>query len=136
MPSIEIKPAIKIGMEDILAGIATLETADLEQFLQEVAYLLAKRKTKTLSEKETVLLLKINQPLLKKSVQHTYNKLYQKLQEEEITSVEHQQLMELIKEREKKGAERLAALVQLAQLRKITPKALMQQLGLTALSDA
>ena len=128
MPSIEIKPAIKIGMDEILMGIATLETSELEQFLQEVAQLLARRKTKNLPEKETELLLKINQPLLRVAIQQQYTFLYQKLQKETISTTEHEQLMQLIKEREKKGAERLAALVQLAQLRKITPKELMQQL--------
>ena len=116
MPSIEIKPAIKIGMADILAGIATLETAELEQFLQEVAHLLAKRKTKTLSEKETGLLLRINQPLLKETIQQTYNKLYQKLQAETITPVEHQQLLELIKEREKKRGRTISCLSSISSI--------------------
>jgi len=82
MPSIEIKPAIKIGMDEILTGIASLETSELEQFLQEVAQLLARRKTQTLSEKETELLLKINQPLLETDVQKKHNQLYQKLRNE------------------------------------------------------
>jgi len=135
MPSIEIKPAIKIGMDEILTGIASLETSELEQFLQEVAQLLARRKTQTLSEKETELLLKINQPLLETDVQKKHNQLYQKLRNKTISPEEHEQLMQLIKEREKRGGLRLAALVQLAQLRKITPTELMKQLGITTLSD-
>ena len=135
MPSIEIKPAIKIGMDEILTGIASLETSELEQFLQEVAQLLARRKTQTLSEKETELLLKINQPLLETDVQKKHNQLYQKLRNETISPEEHEQLMQLIKEREKRGGLRLSALVQLAQLRKITPTELMKQLGITTLSD-
>ena len=122
-------------MDEILTGIASLETSELEQFLQEVAQLLARRKTQTLSEKETELLLKINQPLLETDVQKKHNQLYQKLRNETISPEEHEQLMQLIKEREKRGGLRLSALVQLAQLRKITPTELMKQLGITTLSD-
>jgi hypothetical protein len=122
------------GMNKMLDDVSQLETSDLEQFLQEVAYLLAKRKIKSITKRESQLLVKINKPLLSTKGQSQYNKLYQKLREETITDIEHAKLLSLIKKREKKGVERLAALVELAQLRKSSPKALMQQMGLSSLS--
>ena len=134
MPSIEIKPAIKIGMEDILEGIAHLETADLENFLQEVAYLLAKRKAKTLSSRESELLEKINQPILSAEDQKIYDQLYRQLQSEQINPEEHQELLDLITKREKKGVEKMTLLLELAHLKNISPKTLMKELGISAIA--
>ncbi len=136
MPSIEIKPSIKVGITEILNGVSHLETSDLEAFLQEVAHILATRKAESLSEKETELLLKINQPLLPAPAQKEYDQLYRQLQEEILSTENHQKLLALIEKTEKNGVERLAALVELAQLRKIAPRELMKQLGLSSLADA
>ncbi len=135
MPSIELN-SNKNGMNEILTNVSNLETSDLEFFLQEVAYLLAKRKVKSISKRESQLLLKINKSLLSAKMQLQYDALYKKLKEETITDIEHKKLISIIKKREKKGVERLAALVELAQLKKISPKVLMQQMGLSTLSYA
>lgn len=135
MPSIEIKPAIKVGMEEILDGISNLDTPDLEVFLQEVAHLLAKRKTKTLPKRESELLLKINESMLTADEQTLYDQLYERLQAENITEEEHHQLMELIQRRERRGVEKLTYVVELSQLRKVSLKDLMDNLGISALSD-
>lgn len=135
MPSIELN-SNKDGMNEILNNVSNLETPDLEHFLQEVAYLLAKRKVKSISKRESQLLLKINKPLLSAKMQLQCNTLYQKLKSETITPAEHQQLLKFIKKREKKGVERLAALIELAQLKKTPTKTLMQQMGLSTLSYA
>lgn len=118
MPSIEIKPAIKIRIEEILDGISHLDTPDLEEFLQEVAHLLAKRRTKTLSARESELLLKLNEAVLSDEDQQTYDLLYGQLQAENITDLNHQHLLKLIQKREEKGVEKMASLVELAQLKK------------------
>ena len=136
MSSIEIKPSIKVGISEILHGISSLETSELEEFLKEVGHILAKRKSNSLSEQETELLLCINQPLLSELEQKEYDTLYFQLQDETISAENHEKLIGLINKREKKGAERLAALIQLSQLQKITPKDLMKQMGLSSLADA
>jgi len=135
MPSIELN-SNKEGMNEILNTVSNLETPELEHFLQEVAYLLAKRKVKSISKRESKLLLKINKSLLSAKMQSQYDMLYKKLKIETITAIEHQQLLKLIKKREKKGVERLTALVELAQLKKIPPKTLMKQMGLSSLTYA
>lgn len=88
------------------------------------------------SKKETQLLLQINKPLLSSKALLQYDLLNQKLKEETISKEEHTKLLRLIKRREKKGVERLAALIELSQLKKIAPKALMKKMGLSTLSYA
>lgn len=136
MSSIEIKSALRIRLEEVLDGVSHLDTPDLEKFLAEVAHLLAQRKAKTLPKREAELLFAINQRLLAKEVQENYDELYAKLQQEVISPDEHQTLLELIQQREEKGVERMACLVELAQLRKVTIKELLEQLGIHSLADA
>ena len=123
-------------MKDLLNDVSNMETATLETFLKEVAHLLVQRKVKSISERETQLLLQINKPLLTSKSLLQYDILNQKLKEETISKEEHTKLLRLIKKREKKGVERLAALIELSQLKKIAPKALMKQMGLSTLSYA
>lgn len=123
-------------MKDLLNDVSNMETATLETFLKEVAHLLVQRKVKSISKRETQLLLQINKPLLTAKSLLQYDLLNQKLKEETISKEEHTKLLRLIKKREKKGVERLAALIELSQLKKIAPKALMEQMGLSTLSHA
>ncbi|MEZ4830367.1 MAG: STAS/SEC14 domain-containing protein [Bacteroidia bacterium] len=136
MSSIEIKSALRVRLEEVLDGVSNLETPDLEKFLAEVAHLLVQRKVKTLPGREAELLLKINQRLLDEKSQDLYKNLYQKLHDESITAEEHNALMKLIQIREEKGVERMACLIELAQLRKISLKELMKQLGIHSFADA
>lgn len=136
MPSIEIKPAIKVRMEEILDGISHLDTPDLEIFLREVGHLLAKRKATTLSKRETQLLLKINEAVFPDDVQKEYDELYKKLSSEKISPQQHQRLLVLIKQREESGVEKLACLIELAQLKKVSLSTLLDQLGIQSISDA
>lgn len=123
-------------MEEILNSVSKMKTSELEHFLKEVAHLLAQRKAPLISKRESQLLLKINKPLLSSKAQIECDFLYQKLREETITDNEHLKLMSLLKRREKKGSERLKALIELAQLKKQSPKELMKQMGLETLSYA
>ena len=121
-------------MEEILNDVSKMKTADLEVFLKEVAHLLAQRKAPVISKRESQLLLKINKPLLSNKAQTQLDFLYPKLQAETITDSEHKVLMTLINRREKKGVKRLEALIELAQLKKQSPKELMKEMGLSTLS--
>jgi hypothetical protein len=136
MASIKISSSLKLQFEEVLDGVAKLDTPDLEKFLAEVAHLLVQRKAKTIPEREALLLLKINQRLLEPETLEKYSNLYQKLQEETITEKEHENLLKLIQKREEKAVERMSYLVELAQLRKVSLKDLMKQLGMDSLADA
>ena len=123
-------------MEEILNNVSKMKTADLEVFLKEVAHLLAQRKAPIISKRESQLLLRINKPLLSVKAQKQLDLLNTKLQEETIIDSEHKILMALISKREKKGVKRLEALIELAQLKKKSPKDLMIKMGLSTLSYA
>lgn len=130
MASVQINSKVKVGFEELLKGLSHLETVDIEQFMKEIAVLLAKRKAPNFSKRETELLLKINQGwAIEKQAQ--YDLLSEKLQKEIISETEHQELLQLSDESEGVDVERLKNLIELSQLRKISLDTLMIQLGLT-----
>ncbi len=130
MSAIKLTPEVNIEVKDILSGISTMDTRELEQFLKEVAHILVKRKAKTLSKKESELLTIINKPLLANKKQKRFNLLYQKLRGESLTEKEHEELMGLNSQQEAKAVERLRALVELSQIRKLSLDELLVQLGI------
>jgi hypothetical protein len=82
-----------------------------------------------LSQEETALLLKINRGL-PAEVHQRYRELIDKRREERLTQNEHEELLRLTDEVEKRQAERLEALVELARLRDVPLRELMQTLGI------
>jgi DNA-binding ferritin-like protein (Dps family) len=129
MTSVQITSQVNIGLDQLLSGVAQLETADLEQFVGQVNLLLAQRKVPNLPQRETVLLEQINQGL-PEQIQQRYDALQAKLHEASITTEEHQELLGLIDTVEQASADRLQALIELAQLRQISLDALMNQLDI------
>jgi hypothetical protein len=81
-----------------------------------------------LSKKETELFLKINRTL-PEDKQQRYDELNEKRFEETLTKREHAELLGLIEELQDIWAERLQAVIDLAKLRKISPREMMKQLG-------
>ena len=132
MPTVQVKSNVELGLDEILTGISQLDTPDLEQFLEQVSRLLARRKAQSLSKREAELLLRINQGVEAQKAKR-YKELMDNLNEERITSLEHQELLGLIEYIEAKDGERLEALIELAGLRELTLNELMDQLGLTPL---
>jgi hypothetical protein len=127
MASIIVNSTLDIGLDDILAGLSRMETADIEQFHQKVSSLVAQRKVKALSHKETDLLRAINQAI-PADIQLRFELLSEKLQQENITSEEHQELLSLINLLEQKHTERLKHLIALSQHRNMPLPALMEEL--------
>ena len=89
-------------MKEILDDVSNMDTPALEVFLKEVAHILVQRKVKSISKRETQLLLKINKPLLSAKALVKYDLLYQKLRAETILKEEHTKLLRLIKRRERR----------------------------------
>ncbi|MGB1241352.1 MAG: hypothetical protein ACPG49_02450 [Chitinophagales bacterium] len=119
----------KANLINLIAGIQNEDLlGDLQSFLSA-----KKREYKTsqsvhsLNKKESKLLLKINEGL-PNSLQSKYVELNQKLVEEKLTPVEHQELLQLIPQIEAKQVERLSYLIQLAQLWETTVDEVMNRL--------
>ena len=124
---IRMTSQIDLAIDDVLVGISTLETPDLEQFLQKIGRLVARRKSAAASDRETVLLQAINQAT-PPTLQQRYDTLSQKMNAETITPAEHQELLKLIDKLEMQQAKRLKNLIELAHLRNLSLDELMQNL--------
>jgi hypothetical protein len=88
-----------------------------------------KIKVPRLSKKETELFLRINRTLPPKK-QERYDELRQKREDETLTESEHAELLKFVDELVTIWTDRLQAVVDLAKLRRISPRELMKQLGI------
>jgi hypothetical protein len=91
MATVQFKSEISIELDQLLAGVAQLETPDLEQLLIQVRHVLAECKNSSLSALEIELLQKINRTV-SDELQQQYNDLSAKMRSEVITPNEHQDL--------------------------------------------
>ena len=127
MSTTEIKP--QVNLNEILAGISTLDVRELEAFFNKVGTMLAHRKTPHLTEREYQLLKEINKGL---SPEHSrkYLKLIEKFQARTIEEQEQKELLRMSDEIEQAGVRRLEYLVELSKLRGVSLQELMNQLGI------
>ncbi|MEL6263591.1 MAG: STAS/SEC14 domain-containing protein [Cyanobacteria bacterium J06626_6] len=123
-----------MSVDELIKAANQLNETELDRFLQQVVTLRTQRKASVLSVEEAQLLDKINQAI-PATLQEQYQRLRTKREEESLKSQEHSQLIELSKQIEQLGAQRLEALATLAQLRQVSLPELMSQLGLERTSD-
>lgn len=129
MQLIEIQKGVRVGIEDLVQGAAQMETADLEKLADQLNYILARRKTPHPSEQEMALIARIYEALKLKG-QDRFEALQAKLADELITDEEYQELMTMTKITEEQNVIWLDAVVELAQLRNVSPTHIIHQLGL------
>ncbi|MBA3715527.1 MAG: STAS/SEC14 domain-containing protein [Pyrinomonadaceae bacterium] len=122
-------PTIQIDTEELLNAALQMSREELEQFVAKLFTLKARQETPGLSERETELLLKINQGL-PPDTQQRVNELIDKRQSYTITQDELQELIQLTDQIEMFDAERLKHLIGLARLRGITLDELIKKLGI------
>lgn len=125
MATVQIKSDVDI--DQLLEGVAQLDTAELRQFLTRASLLLAQRQDTALPSSESELLRQINKGL-PADTQHRYDELREKLRREELSSEEHEELLKLVDVVEQATADRLQHLIALSQLRQIPLDELMKQL--------
>lgn len=125
MPTVEVRS--QVSLDELLNGVAQLDTSELEHFISQVLTLRAKRIAPSLPKEEAGLLQKINQGL-PPDVQQRYDELTAKRRAETLTPEEHQELLALIDHIERADAERVQALTELAQLRNVSVTTLMAEL--------
>lgn len=129
MPSIPINSKIQLELQSIIDGIANLETSELESFAAKVNNMVAHRKAPALTERESQLLLTINQSL-SPDLQKRYNLLIKKSEQEILSKEEEKEYAVLASKLEEMDVLRLQSLVELAQLRSITVDELLEQLDI------
>jgi hypothetical protein len=127
MPTIQI--TAQVSTDQLLHGVESLPTEELEQFIAHVLALCARRKANHLDTPESRLLQLINRPV-PVTLQSRYDVLAQKQRANTLTADEHTELLQIIEQIEQFDAERVEHLVSLAQLRQVTLGQLMQDLGI------
>lgn len=120
---------IEVSTEQLLRAVDRLPQHELETFVAQVVALRAQRAAPHLTQGETALLLQINSGL-PADIQHRFDVLVAKRQAETITPDELHDLIQITDQIEQQDAQRLAALIDLAQLRQTTVPALMNALGI------
>ena len=127
MTTVQFKSEVSIELDQLLTGVAQLDTPDLEQLLIQIQQVLAHRQNPSLPALELELLQKINQAL-PEEIQQKYNDLSAKMRSQTITPEEHQDLLKLIDVVEQADCDRLQHLIKLSQLRNISLTELKKQL--------
>lgn len=124
-----------MSLDELITAATQLNETNLDAFVQKVVALRTQRKAHVLPPIESQLLDQINQsvPI---DLQAQYNVLRAKREVETLTEDEQEQLIELSKRIEQFGADRLEAMVNLAQLRQVSLAQLMESLGIQAINDA
>lgn len=127
MTSIQITS--KIDLDQLIAGVAQLETPELEAYAEKISLLVAQRKAASLSAQETEL-FKIINCTLPVDVEMRHTVLQDKIHNETITAAEQKELVKLIERIEQAEGERLEALFTLSQIRQVSLPTLMEQLDI------
>ncbi len=125
--NIQLSKEGNLTFDDILKSVSNLETNEIVQFMQEISKIVAQRKAKSLSFRESNLLKKINESVPTK-LQLQYDTLAVKLNDETISEKEYQQLLKIIAKLEQAKAEKLESMIELAHLRNIPLKDLALQI--------
>jgi preprotein translocase subunit SecA len=121
--------AHNLGIDDLISGVSSLETTEIELFMQKLGQLIARRKTPSASEQETILLTAINQAIPQK-LQIRYTEMVEKLENETMTPTENKAFLKLVEKMETQNAKRLQHLLELSQLRGVSLDTVMSQLHL------
>jgi hypothetical protein len=124
-----------LSSEDLLTALQKLETPELERIVSRLIVLKAERIASHLPQRESELLLKINQGL-PNDVSRRYRDLIARRQAGTLDAGEHEELLRLTNQVEGLEADRLAHLAELARLRRTSLTALMEELGIQPAPDA
>ena len=122
-------PTIQIETDQLLQAALQMPREELEQFVVRLFALKAQQETPGLSERETELLMKINQGL-PSAMQERLNELIDKRQAGAISAKDLRELKKLTDQVEAFDVERLKLLTELAHLRNVSLRKLIKQLGL------
>lgn len=123
--------AIQVNGPDLLKAVKQLGPKEFDAFLQQAVALRHQPKAATLSAEESRIIKRINRGLPEK-LRRRYSQLVHKRDKRTLTRDEHAELLKLTHDLESRDAERAAALLELAKLRRVPLRVLMKQMGIKA----
>ena len=115
--------------KQLVQAVERLSPAELDDFVDQVAALRARRHAPMLSDDESSLFVIINQAL-PESERQRLAELVERRSDETLTPREHSELLEVQQRLEAVHAARVKALADLALLRGVTLARVMEQLGI------
>ncbi len=125
---------VDLPFDTLLNSLQQLNAEELTELAQHAARLGARRRAPNLTQTETDLLLKISQGIVPPTTQQRCAELTKKQRAEGLSDEEQAELMTLVDEVELLNAQRLACLVELANIRQISVDELMTNLQIKPLS--
>ena len=134
MDNLQIQP--NTNLQSLIGGFAEMPLSDLEFFISELNALAVRKRATDSSKRNKFLLQKINQTVLPESIMERYVFLQNKMEFEDLSETEYQELLNLVAQEEKIRNKRFQYLVELAQLKDVPLTQLMNQLGLNMLKNA
>ena len=120
----------EIVISNILEGASKLDSRALSHLAEEIHQLIAKKKAKSLSKEETILIKKINHPIDKVIIEQ-FDHLHKKQKTIGLSDEEYNQLIDLSNQIELKDIQRLENMLQLSNLWKISLNELREKLQIT-----
>ncbi len=130
---VTVEVLAKLTVDELLAAVEKLPTAELTEFARQVISLQAQRGVPLfIEEEERALLAIIEAQHLTDEAQARFDVLRKRSQDEMLSTDEHAELLGLVQQTERQDVTRLEALLTLAKKRGVSVSELMSELGLTA----
>ena len=126
---------ISIDWISILQGVSQLDNQDLHIFTKEVVQLLLQRVADTSMNREWVLIQQIYS-IVPPDVLVRQNQLATKVELASLNEEEREEYLSLNEQLEQLSADRLELMIGLAQIRQVSVREVMEQLGIQAPSYA
>lgn len=119
-----------LNIESLIGGFTDMPLQDLESFIKELNALAIRKRYADKGKREKSLLLKINRAILPEKTMERYTFLQEKMEIENLSDFEYQELLNLVNQEEKVRNKRFQYLLELSQLRTISLTELINSLGL------
>jgi DNA-binding transcriptional regulator YbjK len=118
-----------MSVDELLKAVDHLSETDVDNLLDRVLLVRARRRAAVATPEESTLLRQINRGIAPE-LNARYEILADKRDDETLTAAEHQELLEIGNQIEWLGVRRLEALAKLAEIRQVPLRQLMTNLGI------
>ncbi len=127
---------VENSIPSLLGGFSEMPLKDLERFIKELNALAIKKRLLDKGKQDKILLRKVNETVLSEPLMERYIGLQEKMEVENLSDTDYQELLSLVDKEEKMRNKRFQYLLELSQLRGISLTELMNNLGLNILNHA